>query len=186
MDESQKIYTKTGDQGQTSLIGGERVAKDHPRIDAYGTLDELNSFLGLAHDYLHDEAIKKDIQSIQDCVFVMESHLAAASEEAKAYLPGIDAQIISMMETRIDTMDSAMPPLRRFILPGGNLAGSAFHVARTVCRRAERLVITLSRNEAIDPLILKILNRLSDYLFVMARYVAFIAGSQTQQWVPKA
>lgn len=167
-----KIYTKTGDKGQTSLYKGGRVPKDEPRLEAYGTLDELNSVLGLATAHLPADAGLKEVRAqlarIQKDLFSLGAQLATRGEEKPAW--HIKPEDITALETAIDQMETELTPLRTFILPGGHPAGAAFHLARTVCRRAERGVVTLARDEALDPQIVQYLNRLSDYLFVLARF----------------
>ncbi len=169
-----KIYTKTGDKGQTSLIGGTRVPKYHERIEAYGTLDELNSFIGLIRDQEITSDIKELLIEIQDRIFTAESLLAADPEGNIKSLPLLSENDIVLLEKEIDKMNDELPPLGSFILPGGHTTVSFCHVARTVCRRAERLTIKLIENnpETLQgELVVKYLNRLSDYLFVLARKV---------------
>lgn len=166
-----KVYTKTGDKGQTSLIGGVRVAKNHSRIDAYGTIDELNSFIGLVRDYTRDTAQNDLLYKIQNTLFVIGSNLASVPE-AKMEIPNLQDQEITELETAIDNMEEHLEPLKNFILPGGHPAVSHAHVARCVCRRAERLCVSVSELEDIDASIIPYLNRLSDYLFVLGRFLA--------------
>jgi cob(I)alamin adenosyltransferase len=182
-----KIYTKTGDQGQTSLIGGTRVAKSHRRIEAYGTIDELNSFLGLAMDHLRPVSLETILPEIQDRLFTIGSALACdPSKETKLKIPDLLEEDITLLEKEIDKMNEALPPLNSFILPGGHVAASTLHVARCVCRRAERLCVRLQKkNEEVAPLIIKYLNRLSDYLFVLARFVVFKTGGEEIPWKPR-
>lgn len=180
-----KVYTRTGDKGQTSLIGGERVRKDDPRIEAYGTLDELNSFLGLVRDHAPAEIYKEALIRIQDRVFVAESILAAAMEEALEYLPKIGQEDIDFLESGIDEMDKKLEPLKAFVLPGGHPAVSHAHVARTVCRRAERLVIRLSDDFKVDEIIVRYLNRLSDYLFTLSRAFSQELDAEEVEWKSK-
>lgn len=184
MSDEIKIYTRTGDQGQTSLIGGARVSKNDPRIEAYGTLDELNSFLGLVRDYMPEEQLRQDILFIQDRIFIAESLLAVAMEEALAYLPSLQESDITFLEGQIDEMDKKLPPLRSFVLPGGHPAVSHTHVARTVCRRAERLVIGLSDHVQVDERIIRYLNRLSDYLFTLSRLLSQLLDVNEIEWKP--
>lgn len=167
-----KIYTKTGDKGETSLYKGGRVPKDEPRLEAYGTLDELNSVLGLAASHLPREAelgtVRQEVARIQKDLFSLGAQLATRGDEKPAW--HIKPEDIQALETAIDRMETELEPLRTFILPGGHPAGAGFHLARTVCRRAERGVVTLGRDESLDPQIVQYLNRLSDYLFVLARF----------------
>jgi len=167
-----KIYTKTGDEGKTSLFGGKRVWKDDLRIQAYGTVDELNSILGLALNEIKNEELKKVISSIQNELFVLGSDLATPAEKNKIKIkvPRVDASNTKQIENLIDKFDSQLPSLKNFILPGG-LKGAAFlHNARTVCRRTEREVVALSKIDEVNHEIIIYLNRLSDLLFVLARY----------------
>ncbi len=167
-----KIYTKTGDAGKTSLIGGTRVLKSAPRIEAYGTVDELNSFIGLVSDHCTDDHAKKILKEIQDRLFTIGSELACDPEKnIKMKIPDLYESDIELMEKEMDAMDAELPVMKNFILPGGMPAVSFMHVARSVCRRAERCCINLSEHDGkVDPLIIKYINRLSDYLFMLARY----------------
>lgn len=182
-----KIYTKTGDKGKTALIGGTRVSKSHVRIDAYGTVDELNSFLGLVIDYQTTPAIKDLVQTIQDRLFVVGAALACDPEkEKKMSIPDLHAEDIEQLEKAIDAMNEALPPMKYFILPGGHVAISTCHLARTVCRRAERLCVALQeQGQELVPEILQYLNRLSDYLFVLARYTGLQLGVAEIPWRPR-
>jgi cob(I)alamin adenosyltransferase len=178
-----KIYTKLGDKGETSLIGGKRVPKYHQRIEAYGTVDELNSFAGLIRDLVDNDRLKKVIIEIQDRLFTAESLLATDHEtQIDRKLPVIVESDITFLEEEIDRMNEELPPLTSFILPGGNVVVSYCHVARTVCRRAERIVIRLSGVYPVDPLVIKYLNRLSDYFFVLARYLSHHLGAEEIPW----
>lgn len=171
-----KIYTKTGDKGQTSLIGGTRVPKYDDRIEAYGTLDELNSFIGLIRDQPVSDDVRKLLIEIQDRIFTAESLLAADPSCAVKTLPTLVEEDILLLEDQIDKMNETLPELKSFILPGGHTTVSFCHVARTVCRRAERLTIKLiERNPDTlqGEMVVKYLNRLSDYLFVLARKISF-------------
>jgi cob(I)alamin adenosyltransferase len=181
-----KIYTKTGDKGETSLIGGKRVPKFHLRIEAYGTLDELNAFIGLVRDQDIDTKIKDVLLKIQNVIFTAESQLAL-DPEAKTVkkLPEIKAADILLLETEIDTMNDELPVLTKFLLPGGHPVVSYCHIARTVCRRAERIVIKLSREEKVDDTILRFLNRLSDYLFILSRKLTKDLGIDELHWITK-
>lgn len=180
-----KIYTRTGDDGSTGLFGGGRVPKSHPRIRAYGTVDEINSVIGLAISYLPADAaydtLKNRLIAIQEELFVVGADLATPLD-AKAGVPRIDDNAVSGIETVIDDMESGLPSLSRFILPGGHPAAAALHAARTTCRRAEREVVEAMAGESLNPMTLKFLNRLSDFLFVAARLVNRIAGVPDVTW----
>jgi cob(I)alamin adenosyltransferase len=165
-----KIYTKTGDKGQTSLIGGTRVPKFHPRIEAYGTVDELNSYIGLIRDQEIAPHYKDILLEVQDRLFTAESLIALDPEsEQPARLPQLHDADIELLEKEIDAMNEELPELKNFILPGGHTAVSYCHIARTICRRAERHTIRLSQSQPVPGLVIPYLNRLSDYLFVLAR-----------------
>lgn len=173
MNSEWKIYTRAGDKGETSLIGGKRVPKFHDRIEAYGTLDELNSFIGLIRDQDIDRHIKEILIKIQDRVFTAESLLALdADHKPLKKLPEIKEEDILFLENEIDKMNELLPPLTNFVLPGGHSTVSYCHIARTVCRRAERMTIKLAQNHEVSHLIIKYLNRLSDFLFVLSRKLA--------------
>ena len=182
-----KIYTKTGDKGATSLIGGTKVPKNVIRIETYGTVDELNSWIGLVNDQLQDDELKHDLKEIQDRLFTIGSSLATdAEKEPKMKLPDLHLDDIELLEKRIDEMTSALPPMKSFILPGGHVAVSSLHVTRCVCRRAERLAVNMQQNELfVDDKIIQYLNRLSDYLFTLARYVAQKLGAEEIPWKPR-
>jgi len=184
MSEQYKIYTKGGDKGETSLLGGTRVPKFHERIEAYGTLDELNSYVGLIRDQQIDNHYKDILFDIQNNLFVAESHLAADNEESAKNLPKLTSNSIILLETEIDKMNEKIPPLQSFILPGGHTTVSYCHIARTICRRSERLVIKLGSQYKIDPIIIQYLNRLSDYLFVLARMIAKEENAEETLWRP--
>lgn len=179
-----KIYTKTGDKGATSLIGGVRVPKSHIRIESYGTVDELNSYLGLVSDMAGEQKVKEWIREIQDRLFTIGSVLATSPEkEVKMKLPDVHAEDVQWLEQRIDEMNEVLPEMRSFILPGGHQAASATHVARCVCRRAERICVGMQeQGEEVPELILQYLNRLSDLLFVLARYIVHINGGEEIPW----
>lgn len=179
-----KVYTKTGDKGSTGLIGGTRVPKDHIRIDAYGTVDELNSVLGVVTDSLGSVAINAWILEIQDRLFTVGSTLATdPHKDTKMKLPDLHESDIEWLEQRIDEMDEILPPMKSFILPGGHIAASHAHVARCVCRRAERICVHMQHNEEFVPeVVLKYLNRLSDFLFVLSRYIVFQNKGQEIPW----
>jgi cob(I)alamin adenosyltransferase len=180
------LYTRTGDAGTTMLFGGGRLGKDHPRVEAYGTVDELNSTLGVAISFLPARgAIAKALGGVQNELFNIGSELASGSEgkAAKAAKLFADAEAkIASLERLIDEYDARVPPLRTFILPSGTQAGALLHLCRTVCRRAERAVVTLARDEFVNQDILGYLNRLSDLLFVLARYVNKAAGKPETEW----
>ena len=182
-----KIYTKTGDKGTTSLIGGTKVPKSHLRIEAYGTVDELNSHIGLCKDMLADEQSRKVLQQIQWQLFSIGAALACdPAKETKMHIPDIHESDISFMGGEIDWMNEALPPLKNFILPGGHSTVSFLHIARCVCRRAERCCVRLeAENERPAPLILIYLNRLSDYLFVLARYTGHLLKIEDIPWKPR-
>jgi cob(I)alamin adenosyltransferase len=179
-----KIYTKTGDKGETSLFGGKRVWKDDLRISAYGTVDELNSVLGIAITELKNEELEKVIFGIQNELFTLGSDLATPLniENNKFPIPRVKKTFVENLEKLIDTYDEKLPPLKNFILPGGTKAAAYLHHARTVCRRAEREVISLSKSEPINEEIKIYLNRLADLLFVLARYVNFIMNHPDIEW----
>jgi cob(I)alamin adenosyltransferase len=182
-----KIYTKTGDLGKTSLIGGTKVAKSHIRIDAYGTVDELNSYVGLLRDQLLDEHSKATIKEIQDRLFTVGSSLACDPEkEPLMKIPDLKEADIVFLESEIDKMNELLPVMKSFILPGGHTAISTAHVARCICRRTERCCVNMNEQEIfVDPLVLKYLNRLSDYLFVLARYIGLQLKVDDIPWKPR-
>lgn len=179
-----KIYTKTGDKGATSLIGGVRVSKSNIRIESYGTVDELNSFLGMAGDCANNETIREWLREVQDRLFTIGSELATSPEkEVKMKLPDLHEEDIKWLEQRIDEMNEKLPQMRSFILPGGQIGASATHVARCVCRRAERICVEMvQQGQSIPELIIPYLNRLSDFLFVLARYISHINGVEDIPW----
>lgn len=180
-----KIYTKTGDKGFTSLIGGTRVPKNHIRIESYGTVDELNSYIGLIRDQeisMHDKDLLKQIQ---DRLFTIGSSLAADPEKAKMMIPDLHTEDIELLESEMDTMNEFLPGLKHFILPGGSNAISFCHVARCVCRRAERLTVALAAESTVDEKVTIYLNRLSDYLFTLARKIAYQFQIPENQWIPR-
>jgi len=170
MNENWKIYTKTGDKGETSLIGGTRVPKYHDRIEAYGTVDELNSYIGLIRDQLVNNHYKEVLLEIQDRLFTAESLLAADKDTKN--LPQLKEEDILFLEKEIDEMNTQLPELHSFILPGGDVIVSHCHIARCICRRTERIIIRLATNYQVEEIIIKYINRLSDYLFVLARKLA--------------
>ena len=179
-----KIYTKTGDLGKTSLIGGTKVPKNNLRIETYGTIDELNSYIGLTNDHLTDENSRTMLKEIQDRLFTIGSSLACDPEKAPAMkIPDLKEEDIVLLEKEIDVMNEILPEMRSFILPGGHVAVSTTHVARCICRRAERLCVDMQEHDLfVDPLVIKYLNRLSDYLFVLARYVGHLLGVGEIAW----
>ena len=181
-----KIYTRTGDQGQTGLLGGARVAKDDARIEAYGTVDELNSHVGMLRDLAAPHHAERLI-TIQETLFTIGSHLASSSnEERKRFkVPAIGDQMISELEHAMDEMDKELEPMRSFILPGGHPAASQAHICRTVCRRAERRVVLLAASSDVDPALVRFLNRLSDYFFVLARHLGKLHGIADTPWRPQ-
>jgi len=182
-----KIYTKTGDKGTTSLIGGVRVPKNHIRIESYGTIDELNSYLGVVNDTTQHEKISVWIKEIQDLLFTIGSVLATApNKEISMKLPDVHVEDVQWLEQRIDEMNEQLPEMRSFILPGGHLAASSCHVARCVCRRAERICVAmLELNEEVPDLVIQYLNRLSDFLFVLARFIAHENGAADVPWTAR-
>jgi cob(I)alamin adenosyltransferase len=167
-----KIYTKKGDDGKTSLIGGTRVSKSSVRIDAYGTVDELNSYIGWVRDLCKRNEHKETLIEIQDRLFTIGSLLAADPEKSRMELPQLKEPDIILLENQIDRMNEELPEMKSFILPGGHPAVSCCHVARCICRRAERAVVLLSENETVDSVIIMYLNRLSDFLFTLARQLS--------------
>jgi cob(I)alamin adenosyltransferase len=180
-----KIYTKTGDLGETSLIGGVRVSKSHIRIESYGTVDELNSYLGLIKDQLSEVETSDLIYEIQDRLFTIGSVLASDPEKSKMKIPDLHETDVVVLENAIDKMNEVLPELKSFVLPGGNILASHCHVSRCICRRAERLVVLLAQNAPVPELIVTYLNRLSDYLFVLARYIVFKNNCIEVAWRPR-
>jgi cob(I)alamin adenosyltransferase len=185
MEKEFKIYTKTGDQGETSLVGGTRVRKNHPRIEAYGDLDELKSWIGLIRDQEIGMDHQRTLLEIQDRLFTIESHLAAENPAVAATLPQLASKHALILESEIDRMNETLPPISSFILPGGCQPASMCHIARTVCRRVERKIIGLTAEVEVDPLIIQYINRLSDYLFVLARALTYEADGTETPWLPK-
>ncbi len=182
-----KIYTKTGDLGKTSLIGGTKVPKSNIRIEAYGTIDELNSYIGLTSDHLSHEHSKAILKEIQDRLFTIGSSLACDPEkEPLMKIPDLKEADIELLEKQIDKMNEELTAMKFFILPGGHVAISTAHVTRCVCRRAERLCVNMQENSLfVDHLVIKYLNRLSDYLFVLARYIGHLLGVKDIPWKPR-
>ncbi len=179
-----KIYTKTGDKGTTMLFGGDRVPKNHPRLNAYGTVDELNSHIGLALAFVKDEKLRKILFKLQNNLFDLGGDLATPLENTKVKIKRIDDSYIKELEKIIDETQSVLPELKVFILPGGTAAAGHLQVARTVCRKAERETVTLAENEEINANTIVYLNRLSDLLFVLSRYANFVENVPEPVWEP--
>lgn len=177
-----KVYTKTGDKGQTSLIGGTRVPKHHIRIESYGTVDELNSYIGLIRDQYIDDNSKRILIEIQDRLFTIGSSLASDPEKSKMKIPDLKEEDVTLLENEIDKMNEVLPEMRSFVLPGGHTTVSYCHIARCVCRRAERITIHLSENSFVAELVIKYLNRLSDYLFVLSRKLSHDLKAEEIPW----
>lgn len=184
---SYKIYTKTGDKGTTSLIGGTKVPKSHLRIESYGTIDELNAHLGLCRDQIQDEQTRTTLLEIQDRLFTIGSSLACDPvKEPKMRIPDLNEADIVFLENEIDGMEEKLEPMRSFILPGGHTVVSQLHIARCVCRRSERACVRLELESIeIGPRILPYLNRLSDYLFVLSRYISKQLNVSEIPWKPR-
>lgn len=187
-----KIYTKTGDKGSTSLFGGTRVAKHHIRINSYGTVDELNSCLGLLRDQEMDDHSREILIATQDKLFTVGAILATDPQKAqlksgkeRLNIPRINLSDVEQLENEMDIMNETMPPMTHFILPGGHTTVSYCHIARTICRRAERMVSLLHENEPVDSMVLTYLNRLSDYLFVLARKLSYDLKADEIKWIPE-
>jgi len=181
-----KVYTKTGDKGKTSLIGGTRVSKYSTRIESYGTVDELNSYVGLLRDSIDDKNIVAQLLEIQDRLFTMGSSLATDPEKSRMKLPSLHASDITFLENKIDEMDATLEPMKKFILPGGHPVVSYCHIARCVCRRAERLVVgIIQEDENLDEFVLPYLNRLSDYLFELSRYMSKQLNAVETSWIAR-
>ncbi len=185
MSKEWKIYTKTGDKGKTALIGGTRVPKYDIRIEAYGTVDELNAFIGLVRDMDIDTHSKGLLLEIQDRLFTMESSLARDGKTLPNALPTLHSKDVELLENEMDKMNKQLPELTAFILPGGHPVVSYCHIARTVCRRAERLAILMNEQFPTDGLNIRYLNRLSDYLFVLARKFSLDLGIPESHWKPR-
>jgi len=187
-----KVYTKTGDKGTTSLFGGTRVPKDHARIESYGTVDELNSYIGLIRDQEMNPHYKDVLVEIQDRLFTIGAILATPEDkvilkngEPRLKKLGITENDVQLLEHEIDKMDEELPQMTHFVLPGGHTTVSYCHIARCVCRRAERLTVHLSHNETVDEIVIIYLNRLSDYLFVLARKLSHDLQAQETIWIPR-
>jgi cob(I)alamin adenosyltransferase len=180
-----KIYTKTGDKGTTALFGGKRVSKADLRIETYGTIDELNSYVGLVRDQDVNQQRAGTLIEIQDRLFTIGSILATEPGNTKVKIPHLIDSDVVFLEKEIDAMDSQLPPMRFFVLPGGHRSVSVCHITRTVCRRAERLVIALNATEPVDDLVVKYLNRLSDYLFMLSRMMTHELKVEETPWKPR-
>jgi len=181
-----KIYTKTGDNGTTSLLGGTKVLKSDLRIEAYGTVDELNSYIGLCRDLVPDNAAKNVLREIQDRLFTIGASLACdPTKEAKMKIPDLKEEDVRLLENEIDRMNQVLPEMKNFILPGGHPTVSHLHIARCVCRRAERCCVRLQEGNTEENLIIKYLNRLSDYLFILARFAADLLKVEESPWKPR-
>jgi cob(I)alamin adenosyltransferase len=182
-----KIYTKTGDKGKTALIGGTKVPKSHLRIETYGTVDELNSYIGLVNDHITDAATNTLLKEIQDRLFTIGASLATDPEkETGMSIPDLKAEDVQLLEKSMDAMNEELPVMKSFILPGGHVAVSTCHVARCVCRRAERLCVGMQEEGLfIEPLVLQYTNRLSDYLFVLARWIGHRLNVPEVTWKPR-
>jgi cob(I)alamin adenosyltransferase len=180
-----KIYTKTGDKGLTSLIGGTRVPKHHIRIESYGTVDELNSWIGLIRDQDIPEHDRDLLKQVQDRLFTIGASLAADPERSKMVIPDLHPADIELLEQEMDHMNTILPELKHFILPGGNNTVSYCHIARCVCRRAERVTVHLAEESPVDEQVIIYLNRLSDYLFTLGRKMAHVQQIAENKWIPR-
>ena len=180
-----KIYTKTGDKGQTSLLGGSRVPKYHLRIESYGTLDELNSNIGLLRDQGLSDLMTTELLEIQDRIFTLGSILASEPGKSKVKIPQISEDDIKFLEDSIDRMNDELPEMRHFVLPGGHQAVSVCHIARCICRRAERNIVHLQEGSEVPELAIQYMNRLSDYLFVLSRKISQEKGANETAWKPR-
>lgn len=179
------IYTKTGDRGTTSLVGGSRVAKDDKRVEAYGTVDELNAHIGLLAEMFRPTqgGYYDELKTVQHNLFTIQTLLATEDAAIYSRLPQLAEEEVELLERQIDTISDMLPKLQNFVIAGGNLTGAQCHVSRTVCRRAERCVVTLAKEAAIDDVILRYLNRLSDYLFVLGRRAVVADGKQEDLYI---
>ena len=181
-----KIYTKTGDNGTTMLFGGSRVPKHHIRIESYGTVDELNSFIGLIRDQTgKEDTTYKTLESVQHLLFNIGSVLASDPSKDNLIVPDINEEDIEELEKAMDKMNEDLPALKNFILPGGHPTVSQCHISRCVCRRAERLVVSLKANEPVPDIVVKYLNRLSDFLFILGRKISKDVGAEEVVWNPR-
>ena len=178
-----KAYTGTGDKGQTSLYGGTRVGKENPRVEAYGAVDELNSQIGVARALIKEKKLTTTLKTIQEDLFVLGGDLA--NELVNPRVPRIGKTHLDRLESVTDELNAGLPSLKRFILPGGGLPGAELHVARAVCRRAERRIVALSREESINPDALPYINRLSSFLFVLARAINKAEGIPEEEWISR-
>jgi cob(I)alamin adenosyltransferase len=183
-DTAMKIYTKKGDKGETSLLGGARVAKSHIRIESYGTVDELNSWIGLIRDQNISAETKKILIHIQDRLFTIGSHLASDPTKHGIKIPDIKEEDVTALEKEMDKMNETLPEMKNFVLPGGHKTVSYCHIARCICRRAERCVVNLASEEKVEDIIVKYLNRLSDYLFVLSRKLSHDLNAEEIPWKP--
>lgn len=179
-----KVYTKKGDKGETSLLGGVRMMKNAVRIDAYGTVDELNSYIGLIRDQEINASSINELLEIQDRLFTLGSYLASAPG-SKMKLPGFTEKDVENLENWIDQMETELEPMKSFVLPGGHPTVSFCHIARCVCRRAERIMVSVSESEEINPVLIQYMNRLSDYLFVLSRKLSKDLKATETPWNPR-
>lgn len=179
-----KIYTKTGDKGTTMLLGGTRVPKHHVKIDAYGEVDSLNSYIGMLLDTAPEKSQLPLLEAVQNQLFTIGSYLSLVEGNDKVKMPPLEEKWITSLEENIDAMEKELPPLQNFVLPGGSIASSHAHIARCACRKAERCVSHLAELESINVLVLPYLNRLSDYLFVLSRYWIQAVGAAERPWIP--
>ena len=177
-----KIYTKTGDKGDTALFGGKRISKGELRIESYGTVDELNSYVGLLRDQEVNKKRKEILVEIQDRLFTIGSILATEPGNTKVKIPALSENDITYLEQQIDSMESELEPMKSFVLPGGHPSVSFGHITRTVCRRAERITIRLSQTEKVDPMVITYLNRLSDYFFMLCRKMTKELNAEETPW----
>ena len=180
-----KIYTKKGDEGKTGLIGGTRVSKNDLKINAYGTVDELNAYIGLLRDLINDDLFASQLIEIQDRLFTAGSLLAVSDSGCQMVLPTISKNDIENLENWIDAMDESLPEMKSFVLPGGHEVVSTCHIARTICRRSERCIVTLNEHAEVNPILLAYFNRLSDYLFTLGRSMASKLNIKETPWSPK-
>ncbi len=180
-----KIYTKNGDKGQTSLIGGQRVPKHSDKVEAYGTIDELKSYIGLIRELCSQECTKAKLLKIQERLFIAESRVASDTEESRNKMPLLYESDIKYLESEIDRINQKLPELKSFILPGGSVLAAHTHIARTICRRAERATLRSYATDPGDVMVIKYLNRLSDYLFILARLMANEEGGGDVIWKGK-
>ena len=182
--EKSSIYTKKGDKGKTSLLGGRRVSKYHQRIEAYGTVDELMAHTALLRDMVNDETVKQQLLVVLERLMSAASVIAADGTDLPDNMPALFTRDVEFLEEAIDVMDSQLPPLSSFILPGGEISASQAHVVRTVCRRAERNILVLNDKEPVDEVTIMYFNRLSDYFFLLSRKLAYYFGATEIPWKP--